>query len=106
MRTTPLAPLADPVEAVEQLTWSPRWVALLNAADQNHPKPSREAAQRLLWLVRREALHAIESLYTAPEREDPDDCCKDPSEVWWRRVVDEVRTLGIRWDASRQSLSS
>ncbi len=102
LRKGSLAPSTDPIDAVEELTWSPRWEALLNATDQHHPKPSREAAQRLLWLVRREALHAIDHLYTPPEREDPVDCCKDPSEVWWRRVVDDVRALGIRWDGERQ----
>src|SRR6185295_3498183 len=102
VRPAPLAPSVDPVQAVEELTFSPRWEALINATDDHHPKQTREGAQSLLWLVRREALHAIDHLYTPPPPEDPADCCKDPSEVAWRRIVDEVRALGIRWDASRQ----
>lgn len=101
-RTVPLAPSINPVEAVERLTFSTRWDALLNASTPAHPKHTRESAKRLLWLVRREALHAIDAVYAPAPEGEPDDCCKDPSEVYWRRIVEEVRTLGIHWDATRQ----
>jgi hypothetical protein len=102
LRSAPLSPAVDPIQAVEELTASPRWQALLNAADPDHPRTTRAGAEQLLWLVRREALHALEPIYTPPEEEPPAGCCKDPSEVQWRRIVDEVRALGIRWDPGLQ----
>jgi hypothetical protein len=103
MRPRPLSPGTDPVEAVERLTASPRWTALLNAADGAHPRPTAQRATQLRLLVRRQALQALAPLYTPPSSDEPlQDCCKDPEEIRWTRIVQEVRALGIRWDAERQ----
>ena len=101
-RAEPLAPAIDPVEAVEQLTASPRWEALLTASDRFHPAPTRKEATQLKYLVRVQALQALAPVYAPPPDEPPRDCCKDPSEVRWARIVEEVRALRLRWDPARQ----
>lgn len=102
LRPGPLAPALDPVEAVERLTASPRWEALLTASDRFHPSPTRMEATQLKMLIREQALEALTPVYTPPADEPPRDCCKDPQEIRWTRIVGEVRALRLRWDASRQ----
>jgi hypothetical protein len=97
-----LTPTLDPVEAVEKLTASPRWEALLAASDRFTPAPSRKQAAQLKLLMREQALQALAPVYTPPPDEPPQDCCKDPSEVRWARIVEEVRALRLRWDPARQ----
>ncbi len=101
-RAGALAPALDPVEAVEQLTASPRWEALLTASDRLHPALTPKEATQLKYLVRVQALQALAPVYTPPPDDPPQDCCKDPSEVRWARIVDDVRALRLRWDPVRQ----
>ena len=101
-RVEPLAPAIDPVEAVELLTASPRWEALLTASDRLHAAPTRKEATQLKYLVRVQALQALAPVYTPPPDEPPQDCCKDPQEARWARIVEEVRALRLRWDPTRQ----
>lgn len=102
LRADPLAPTLDPVAAVESLTSSPRWAALLSARDPWREPPSDREGKALKQWVRRQALQALSSVYRAPDEDVAKGCCEDPSEQAWRRVVDEVRALGIRWDPVRQ----
>ena len=95
LNPTVLAPVLDPVEAVEALTSSSRWEAL--AKEQ----PAREAVE-LKRRVRRQALEALAPVYRAPDDDARRSCCEDPAEAEWRQVVQEVRALGIRWDPQRQ----
>jgi hypothetical protein len=102
LRAGPLMPSLDPVAAVEELTASPRWEALLNASDRFNPPTTRKQAAQLKLLVRGQALQALAPVYTPPPDEPPQDCCKDPAEVRWTRIVEEVRDLHLRWDPVRQ----
>jgi hypothetical protein len=102
LRDGALAPTLDPVAAVEELTASPRWEALLNASDRFNPPTTRKQATQLKYLVRVQALQALAPVYTPPPDEPPQDCCKDPQEVRWVRIVEEVRALRLRWDPRRQ----
>lgn len=95
LKATPLAPARNPVEAVEALTSSSRWEALVKE------NPGREAVESKR-LVRRQALAALAPVYRAPEEYTRRSCCEDPAEAEWRQVVEEVRALGIRWDPERQ----
>jgi hypothetical protein len=100
--TEPLAPTMNPVEAVEALTSSPRWDALMTARDPYHEAPTNRQAKELKMLVRRQALEALASVYRPPEDFVPKNCCEDPSEGAWREVVEQVRALQLRWDPERQ----
>jgi len=102
LRPTLLSPTTNPVEAVEALTASSRWVALLEASDSENPKATAQKAKQLKQLIRSQALEALAPIYTPPDDEPLLDCCKDPDEIRWTRVVGEVRALGIRWDPGRQ----
>jgi hypothetical protein len=102
LRVGLLTPTLDPVEAVEKLTASPRWEALLNASDRFNPPTTRKQAAQLKLLVRAQALQALAPVYTPPPDELPQDCCKDPSEVRWARILEEVRALHLWWDPARQ----
>jgi len=101
-RAAPLEPALDPVEAVEQLLASPRWEALLTATDRVRAPLTRKEGTQLKFLVREQALQALASVYTPPPDEPPKDCCRDPQEVRWARIVEEVRALRLRWDPRRQ----
>jgi len=102
LRAAPMSPGTNPVEAVEALTASSRWVALLEASDSENPKPTAQRAKQLRQLIRSQALEALAPIYSPPPDEPLQDCCKDPDEIRWTRVVQEVRALGIRWDPGRQ----
>lgn len=102
LRPVPLAPVSDPVEAAEVLLQSPRWAALLGASDRSNPSLTERGARDLKMMVRGQALEALAPLYRPPADESPKNCCEDPSETRWRQVVQEVRSLGIRWDPGRQ----
>lgn len=97
-----LAPAVDPAEAVERLVSSRAWQILLTTTDALHPLMTRKEATQLTHLVREQALRAVAPFYTPPPDEDPQDCCKDPQDVRWARIREEVRALRLRWDPDRQ----
>lgn len=102
LRAAPLAPAVDPVAAVEALTASPRWAALAAAAEPWTPEQMTRGMKELKRLVRRQAVEALAPVYRPSEDDASGSCCGDPSEADWRRVVEEVRALGLRWDPARQ----
>ncbi|HLY12432.1 MAG TPA: hypothetical protein VKW04_24225 [Planctomycetota bacterium] len=95
LRHAPLAPTANPVEAVETLTASPRWQALATA---QHPRDTVELKRG----IRRQALEAIAPVYHPPDDYAPKTCCEDPSDAAWREVVEQVRALNLHWDPQAQ----
>ena len=102
LRSAPLVPAVNPVDAVEALTASPRWAALATAAEPWTPEQMLRGMKELKMLVRRQAIEALAPVYRPSEDEGPRNCCGDPSEADWRRVVEEVRALALRWDPARQ----
>lgn len=102
LRARLLVPGSDPIEAAETLLSSSCWQALLEAESGGIPRQDRQGAKRLKMLIRSQALEAVATAYRPQENASPPDCCEDPDDSAWRRVVAEVRALGLRWDARRQ----
>jgi hypothetical protein len=90
------------VELLETLVSSQRWESLLSAESIGIMKQDAGGAKRLRLLVRSQALEALAPVYRPPQDFYPKNCCEDPSEAEWRRVVEEVRALGIHWNAQLQ----
>jgi hypothetical protein len=102
LRAGPLIPGGNPVELLETLVSSQRWESLLSAESIGIMKQDAGGAKRLRLLVRSQALEALAPVYRPPQDFYPKNCCEDPSEAEWRRVVEEVRALGIHWNAQLQ----
>jgi len=93
VRADPLAPRVPALEAADELTQSDAWASLRLG-------PGNEGRKR--WMIRRQALDAVSSVFRLRPEESSNDCCVDPTETQWRAAVARAGSSGLIWSPELQ----